>query len=133
MVSKGITAFIVDANSKRPLGGNSWYVRNTSRYKDPDQLERWFEETPDCNYGLWLGKEFVVIDLDVKHDITGITGIAAFEAICAENGVTNFLTEFHTLMVKTPSGGYHLYFKTPHPCANKNNFPELIDVRGAVG
>jgi hypothetical protein len=130
MASKGITAFIVDANSKRPLGGNSWYVRNTT---EPQQLADWFEETPDCNYGLWLGKEYVVIDLDVKHDTAGVSGIAAFEAICAENGIENFLLEFETLMVKTPSGGYHLYFKTPQPCANKNEFPNLIDVRGAVG
>jgi hypothetical protein len=130
MASKGITAFIVDANSKRPLGGNSWYVRNTT---EPQQLADWFEETEDCNYGLWLGEEYVVIDLDVKHDTEGVSGIAAFEAICAENGISNFLLEFNTLMVETPSGGYHLYFKTPRPCANKNTFPALIDVRGAVG
>ena len=130
MASKGITAFIVDANSKRPLGGNSWYVRNTT---EPQQLADWFEETPNCNYGLWLGEEYVAIDLDVKHDTEGVSGIAAFEAICAENGVTNFLLEFNTLMVETPSGGYHLYFRTPRPCANKNTFPDLIDVRGAVG
>ena len=130
MASKGITAFIVDANSKRPLGGNSWYVRNTT---NPQQLADWFDMTPDCNYGLWLGEEYVVIDLDVKHDTEGVSGITAFEDICAENGITNFLLEFNTLMVETPSGGYHLYFKTPRPCANKNTFPDLIDVRGAVG
>ncbi len=130
MASKGITAFIVDANSKRPLGGTSWYVRNTT---EPKQLADWFDMTPDCNYGLWLGAEYVVIDLDMNHDTEGVSGIAAFEAICAENGISNFLFEFETLMVKTPRGGYHLYFKTPRPCANKNTFPDLIDVRGAVG
>ncbi len=130
MASKGITAFIVDADSKRPLGGNSWYVRNTT---EPQQLADWFDMTPDCNYGLWLGEEYVVIDLDVKHDTEGVSGIAAFEAICAENGISNFLFEFNTLVVETPSGGYHLYFRTPRPCANKNTFPDLIDVRGAVG
>ncbi len=130
MAKKGIVAFIVDANSKRPLGGNSWYVRNTT---EPQQLAEWFDMTENCNYGLWLGRGHVVIDLDVKHDTEGATGIAHFEAICAENGIENFLLEFETLMVKTPSGGYHLYFKTPRPCANKNTFPELIDVRGAVG
>lgn len=130
MASKGITAFIVDADSKRPLGGSSWYVRNTT---DPQQLAEWFDMTPDCNYGLWLGEEYVVIDLDVKHDTEGATGIDHFEAVCAENGVENFRFEFNTLMVETPSGGYHLYFKTPFKCANKNLFPNGIDVRGAVG
>ena len=37
---------------------NSWYVRNTSNFKDPNQLADWFEETPDCNYGLWLGDQW---------------------------------------------------------------------------
>lgn len=128
MASKGITAFIVDANSKRPLGGNSWYVRNTM---DPQQIADWFDMTPNCNYGLHLGEQYVVIDLDWKPG--GVNGIEAFEEICRENGVEDFLLEFNTLMVNTPSGGYHLYFKTPEPCANKNTFPDGIDVRGAVG
>jgi hypothetical protein len=130
MASKGITAFIVTANSKRPLGGTSWYVRNT---KDPQQIADWFDMTDDCNYGLWLGEEYVVIDLDVGHSTDGATGITRFEEICAENGIENFLLEFETLMVRTPSQGYHLYFKTPFKCANKNLFPDLIDVRGGVG
>ncbi len=133
MVSKGITAFILNANSKSPFEGQSWYVRNTSVCTNPNQLTEWFEETPNCNYGLWLGEKYVVIDLDVKHSTEGVSGIAAFEAICAENGVNDFLIDFNTLMVNTPSGGYHLYFKTPFKCANKNTFPNLIDVRGAVG
>ena len=80
MASKGITAFIVDANSKRPLGGNSWMLRNTT---DPQQLADWFDMTPDCNWGAWLGPEYVVIDLDTKCDTDGSTGIAAFEASCS--------------------------------------------------
>lgn len=130
MASKGITAFIVEANSKRPLGGTSWYVRNTT---DPQQLADWFDMTDNCNYGLWLGEEYVVIDLDVGHDTDGATGITRFEEICAENSIENFRFEFETLMVETPSGGYHLYFKTPFKCANKNLFPDHIDVRGGVG
>jgi hypothetical protein len=130
MASKGITAFIADANSKRPLGGNSWMIRNTT---DPQQLADWFDMTPNCNYGLWLGEKYIVVDLDVKHDTTGATGINHFEKICAENGIENFLFEFETLMVETPSGGYHLYFKTPFKSANRNLFPDHIDVRGAVG
>ena len=97
------------------------------------EVEDWFEETPDCNWGAWLGEEYVVIDLDVKHDIEGDTGITALDKICKNNGVENWLLEFDTLVVNTPSGGYHLYFKTPRPCANKNEFPAQIDVRGAVG
>ena len=35
MASKGITVFIVEPGSKRPLGGYSWYARNTV---DPQQV-----------------------------------------------------------------------------------------------
>lgn len=127
MAEKGIVVFIVEENSKRPLGGNSWYLRQST---DPHQIEEWFDITPGCNYGVHLGAEYVVIDLDLKPVINGIE---EFEAICRENGVQDFLLEFDTLMVRTPSGGYHLYFKVPFPCANKNTFPHGIDVRGAVG
>ena len=126
----GIKAFIVDASSKRPLGGHSWMIRNSS---DPGQLAEWFDMTENCNWGAWLGKEHVVIDLDMACDTEGFSGIDIFEAICLENDIADFRTEFGTLIVKTPSGGYHLYFRTPHPCANKNTFPSHIDVRGAIG
>jgi len=127
MAEKGIVVFIVEANTKRPLGGNSWYLRQST---DPQQIAEWFEASPGCNYGVHLGAEYVVIDLDVKP---GINGIEEFEAICQQNGVDNFLFEFETLMARTPGGGYHLYFKVPFAIANKNAFPDGIDVRGAIG
>lgn len=127
MAEKGIVVFIVEENTKRPLGGNSWYLRQST---DPQQIEEWFDHSPNCNYGVHLGSEYVVIDLDLK---AGVNGIEEFEAICRENGVENFLFEFETLMVRTPGGGYHLYFKVPSACANKNTFPDGIDVRGAIG
>ena len=124
---KGLVAFEVEAGSKRPKGGSSWYLRQTN---SPDQLAAWAEETPDANFGIHLGPHHVVIDLDLKH---GINGIAEFTKICAENGIDDFQLEIQTLMVRTPGGGYHLYFKTPFPVANTNRFPDGIDVRGAVG
>lgn len=126
---QGIATFVVEANSKRPVGGHSWMTRHTT---DPKQIADWFEETPNCNYGLWLRDEYVVIDLDVLKGTDGISGIDAFEAICAEKGMPDF-RRGKTLKVRTPSGGWHLYFKAPFKCANKNTFPNLIDVRGAVG
>ncbi len=127
MAEKGIVVFIVEENTKRPLGGNSWYLRQST---DPKQIAEWFEITPNCNYGVHLGSEYVVIDLDLKP---GINGIEEFDTICQENGVEDFRLEFETLMARTPGGGYHLYFKVPFAVANKNSFPKGIDVRGAVG
>lgn len=130
IADKGISVFIVNANSKRPLGGHSWMSRHTT---DPQQIADWFDMEPDCNYGVWLRDHYAVIDLDVKHDTDGTSGITAFEEICVENGIEDFLMELDTLTIHTPSGGYHLYFRTPFKVANKNTFPNLIDVRGAVG
>ncbi len=127
MAAREITIFIVEPNGKRPLGGNSWYLRQST---EPKQIAEWFAMTENCNYGCHMGPEKVVIDLDIKP---GIDGIAEFDAICKANGVKDFRVTFKTLMVKTPRGGYHLYFKVPFAIANKNTFPAGIDVRGAIG
>ena len=63
----------------------------------------------------------------------GINGVAEFEKLCAENGIHDFQFELDTLMVQTPGGGWHIYFKSQYPCSNKNLFPAGIDVRGIKG
>lgn len=127
MAERGLTVLILEANSKRPLDGHSWYTRNTT---DPEVVDDWFSEHDDCNYAIHPGDGYVVIDLDRKPDANGVM---AFAELCVDNGVSNWMVELDTLIVKTPSGGYHVYFKTPFPCANKHDLPEGIDVRGAVG
>lgn len=127
MAEKGIVVFEITENSKRPIGGHSWYTRQTT---NPQQIAEWFEATPNMNYGLHLGEQYAVIDLDLKPTHNGVE---EFEKICAENGIEDFRHELPTLMSRTPSGGYHIFVKVPHPCANKNYFPSGIDVRGAIG
>ena len=127
MAERGLTVFILEPGSKEPLGGHSWYIRNTT---DPDVVRDWFEEDPGCNYAIHPGDEHVVIDLDRKPHVNGV---AAFEELCAEHGILNWQLEIDTFIVRTANGGYHLYFKSPFPCANKNDLPDGIDARGAVG
>ena len=127
MAAKGITIFIVEPNSKNPLGGHSWMSRCST---DPDQITAWFEQTENANYGCWMGDDYAVIDLDVKPNVNGV---AIFEELCAENGLTSWDYGANTFTVRTPSGGYHLYFKVDTPIANANKFPKGIDVRAAVG
>lgn len=127
LAEKGLSIFIVEPGSKRPLGGHSWYTRQSS---EPEQIADWFAETPNANFGVHTGDSYVVIDLDVKpHQ----NGVLEFRRLCEENGIDDFLLELDTLIVRTPGGGYHLYFRVPFPCANKNYFPDGIDVRGAIG
>ncbi len=124
---KGISVFMCEPNSKRPLDGYSWYLRQST---DADTIAGWFDQVPDANFGCHWGANYVAIDLDIKPQHNGVR---EFEKICAEHGVDNFLLELDTLIVQTPSGGYHLVFQAPFPCANTNSFPEGIDVRGVVG
>lgn len=127
MAAKGIAIFMVQPGSKRPLEGHSWYLRQST---EPETIEQLFAATPDANFGAHLGENYVVIDLDNKP---GANGVVAFEEICAKHDVESFLWDLDTFTVKTPGGGYHLYFKAPFACANKNHFPDGIDVRGVSG
>src|SRR3546814_117811 len=96
MAARGISVFVIEPGSKRPLEGHSWYLRQTT---DPGQVAKWFEQTPNCNYGCHPGEHYVVIDPDIKP---GVNGVRAFEELCREHGVDNFLLELDTLMARTP-------------------------------
>ncbi len=124
---KGISVFVVEPNSKRPLEGQSWYLRQTT---DAATIATWFEQVPNANFGCHWGAEYVAIDLDIKPQHNGVR---EFEKICAEHGIDNFLLELDTLIVQTPGGGYHLIFQAPFPCGLSNDFPKGIDVRGVNG
>jgi hypothetical protein len=127
MAARGINVFMCETGSKRPHAGVLWSQVSTT---DPDTINANFDFHEDANYGVHMGDDYVVIDLDRKPNINGVQN---FDDICADNGVFDFLDGFSTLIVKTPGGGYHLYFKAPYPCSNRNTFPDGIDVRGQMG
>lgn len=127
MGAKGIGVFIIRPGTKNPLHGYSWYSRQS---QDPKEIAEMFTATPGCNFGVYPGENYVVIDLDVGP---GKDGIKVFEEICAENGIDNFELEIDTLMVKTPRKGIHLYFRAPFATGIANDFPDGIDVRGVNG
>ena len=126
MAAKGFGVFIVRPGTKDPLDGYSWYSRQS---KEPEKIAELFAKTADCNYAVYPGEGYVVIDLDTGP---GKDGIKAFNEICAENGLDSFL-DIDTMMVNTPSGGVHLYFKAPFATGIANDFPDGIDVRGVNG
>lgn len=126
MGAKGFGVFVVIPGTKDPLDGYSWYSRQS---QDPDEIAKLFAKKPNCNYGVYPGEGYVVIDLDTGP---GKDGIKAFNDICAENGLDGFL-DIDTMMVNTPSGGVHLYFKAPFATGIANDFPDGIDVRGVNG
>lgn len=96
---------------------------------DLTQLVRWWHGFPDAVPGIELGRSrLFVVDLD-RHP-GGPDGVAAFKAIRGDNPIP------HCPTVKTPSNGFHLYFRQPggKPLGNgRGSLPEGIDIRGDGG
>lgn len=73
------------------------------------------------HYGVVLG-EYIVFDLDNKH---GKTGSDNFKKLRAH--LPAGVTLPPSLTVRTPSGGYHVYYRTPTPLATRTDaFPSLL-------
>lgn len=86
---------------------------------DAVQIRRWWERWPQANVGIVTGKVsgITVIDLD------GPEGVESFKAF----GLPK------TWTVKTPRGGYHLYFRY-HPAFHTGaGFVEKVDCRNDGG
>jgi len=75
---------------------------------DPEVWKSWKEKWPDCYFCVDTRKSGItIIDVDVKK---GKNGVKALGELQVEHGP---LPE--TLTVKTPSGGFHLYYKGEAP------------------
>ncbi|MCZ6818533.1 MAG: phage/plasmid primase, P4 family [Calditrichaeota bacterium] len=96
--------FPIAANSKIPLTTHGFKDATT----DPRQIEDWAEEHPQANIGIPTGSAsgFVVIDLDRKG---GVDGVKEFEVYCDQWKIK--LPK--TYRVQTPSGGQHIFFRSP--------------------
>jgi hypothetical protein len=89
-------------------------------------IERWWSMEPRCNIGLATGavSGLFVVDVDAHHD-----GEASIRKL-----VKDGFTFPKTPMAKTPSGGYHMFYRY-YPGA-KNSTSKLakgVDTRGAGG
>lgn len=100
---------------------------------DIDTINSWWNSYPAALIGMLTGSVngFFVLDVDNKHGVNGSTTLAELEA---KHGKLP-----RTLTVRTPTGGYHYYFKMPDfPIRNmqgklgKTNCPGL-DIRGDGG
>lgn len=100
---------------------------------DVAQIDAWFDNDPDINYGVNPSDGQVVLDLDRKPGEAD--GLQAFESLAADEGDFIFSDGADTLTVQTPSGGgIHLYLTTPYPVGNSDtHWPEGINVRGVGG
>jgi len=98
--ARGFRVFPVDANTRGGEGhyplGAGWTEYATN---DPVVIERFWTIWPDANVAC-LATGFVIADVDVEK---GKAGLASMHALG--------LDDFETLVVRTTTGGYHLYYQ----------------------
>jgi hypothetical protein len=115
--------------------------------KSPNTNMDWRDEKAHLSYdkasdlmerghliGAWIPEDFVVIDIDRNHeDKQGNPkpdGMEVFKQLCITHGLHNLSKS--TMVVKTGSGGFHLYYKAPK-IYSKGKLDTSIDVKTHKG
>lgn len=120
---------------KQPALRISWQEIATT---DTERIRAWWSRTA-YNIGISCGPSgLVVIDLDVpRHGIDQAmanvaSGAQSLAELCIEHDEPY---PSNTMVVQTPSGGYHLYYRSPRERIpnSAGKFAPHIDVRGAGG
>jgi Bifunctional DNA primase/polymerase, N-terminal len=120
--------FPVTPGAKKPPVIDRWETRATT---DPDQIHHWWRDIP-YNVGIATGPSgLVVVDLDTRKPGQTVptrwarlgigSGAAVLRALARQRGVT--VTPTYT--VRTPSGGWHLYYTAP-PGSHLRNSQTVI-------
>lgn len=138
---RGWPVFPLTTGSKKPPLVRNWEKTATT---DPGQIQTWWRQWPDANYGIATGPAgLVVLDLDVAKpgqvppvpwNRPGITDGADVLALLADE--TGHPLPLDTFTVRTRKGGLHLYFT--HPTGQKlgntsGSLGWLIDTRAHGG
>lgn len=128
LIARGWCVFPLSPGSKLPAisakkeGGKG--VLDASR--DEDQIREWARRWPSANVGLACGRAsgFTVIDIDPKSG--GMEAVRKFKETKRNLPAT--------ITVRTPSGGWHLYYQyEPLLLNSKSKLGPGIDVRTTGG
>lgn len=118
-VKKGFKVFPLKPNTKGEQVLESWKYESTTNL---NQIDYWWNKNPNYNIGLVTGNGLLVIDIDVKNGKDGLQSIKKHG-----KGLPA------TAIIKTPSGGYHLYYHVNKTISNRVNLYDGIDIRGDGG
>ena len=135
LLEKGWNIFPVEKNGKRPVvvktsideDGKPYDVRMSWKEFEynrisSDQIQKWYEQFPECNWGVVCGKisNICVVDID------GQQGVESLKKFHPEMDTVS------TLTAATPHG-FHLFFV--HPGNTVKSFPILpnVDVKADGG
>lgn len=92
---------------------------------DLPQIKNWWRNHRDAAIGTPTGIVWDVLDVDVKRDEDGRVHLPYLRRLGLLNGCKQ--------VVRTPSGGWHLYFKAAPGLTNKANSMLGLDVRSKGG
>lgn len=92
---------------------------------DREQVKAWWKKWGDAAIGIPTGIVYDVLDVDTKEEADGRVHLPRLAKLGLLNGCQ--------FVVKTPSGGWHLYFKAAPGMTNKANSTLGLDVRGKGG
>lgn len=116
MAGRGFRVFPCVPYGKRPAF-DGWVEAATC---DPLVIRQWFNERPDYNYGV-LTNDRVVADIDINK-----IGQEALDNYAKLGG------HWDTLVVQSPTGGYHAYFEGPDSGLRVGLLPG-VDIRSHNG
>lgn len=125
LARKGFYVFPIVEDGKKPAI-TGWPHRATT---DEETIRKWWA-APNEGRNIGIATEpsnLIVVDLDDKN---GKCGSDEFDKLCYAHGYTD------TMMVDTPSGGYHLYFHVPEGMTLKSTacaIADGIDTRAVGG
>lgn len=114
---RGFRVFPLAPGTKMPPKGFAWKAEATT---DRAKLTGWWAVQPDYNVGVATGGGLVVVDVDTR--VNGALG--ALLALDLPDD---------TLTVRTPGGGFHLYYQGDDVANSAGKLGAGIDVRGAGG
>lgn len=115
----------IGEKAKAPLGSLVPNGLNDAT-TDKDRIKSWWKRSPHASIGLPTGIVWDVLDVDIKDNADGRVHLPYLNKIGLLNGCQK--------VVKTPSGGWHLYFKATPGLTNKARGASLgLDVRGLGG
>lgn len=128
----GIPVFPCDPVSKIPLptrdkDSSGKKIQGTGGHKkattDPEMIRRWWRARPNAAIGMPTGPTsgIDVLDLDCKRGKNGFAAVPDWERLSP-------------VIVRTPSGGAHLYFKSTGSIRNSTSRIAIgVDTRGVEG
>lgn len=118
--TRGFPVFRLVKGGKTPAY-DGWQAEATT---DPDQIRKLWGDYP-FNVGVLTGRGLVVLDVDVKK---GKQGLESYERLNLD------ASQRDTLVVRTPSGGRHEYYRTEQVVGNTaGRLGDGLDTRGDGG